>query len=75
MTPDTATAWRPRVGQTVRIRGAARGGTVMLLREVDKTVYVDVELRDPPTLIRIGDLKERGWQWGTYTADELEPGD
>ncbi len=75
MTPDTATSWRPRVGQAVRIRGEARGGTVMLLREVDETVYVDVELRDPPNLIRLGDLLERGWPWGTYTLDELEPGD
>jgi hypothetical protein len=75
MTPDTVTNWRPRVGQAVRIRGGARGGTVMLLREVDETVYVDVELRDPPNLIRLGDLLERGWRWGTYTADELEPGD
>jgi hypothetical protein len=75
MTSNTATSWRPRVGQAVRIRDEARGGTVMLLREVDETLYVDVELRDRPELIRLGDLLERGWRWGTYTADELEPGD
>ena len=74
MTSITATSWRPQVGQAVRIRGEALGGTVMLLREVDETVYVDVELRDRPELIRLGDLLERGWRWGTYTADELEPG-
>jgi hypothetical protein len=34
-----------------------------------------VELRDPPNLIRLGDLLERGWPWGTYTLDELEPDD
>jgi hypothetical protein len=75
MTPDTVTSWQPKVGQAVRIRGEARVGNVMFLREVDETLYVDVELRDPPNVIRLGDLLERGWRWSTYTADELEPGD